>query len=75
MTDCVRIPYSKILSLNDKDVLIYKYGNRERKIPPNKWWVNRRTAVGEDAELYERKPYNGKKMLDWDNIIAVEREE
>jgi len=33
-------------------------------IKAGNWYLNRNTPVGEDAELIERKPYNGYRILD-----------
>lgn len=62
-------------SIYDDDIIIVKARNGERKILPEKWWVNRRTPVGEDAELWERKPNFGRKLIELDDITAVERTE
>jgi hypothetical protein len=72
-----RIPYVQYRTcLRESDTLVYKAKNiqGERLIAPGNWWLNRRTPVGEDAELWERKPYQGRKWLSYDKIIAVLRE-
>jgi len=56
------------------DTLLYaKRGGGERRVPPGKWWVNRNTPVGDEAELWERMPHDGRRLLDWDKLLAVER--
>lgn len=70
----IRIEYKEVVSFWDKDVLIIrKRGGGETKIPSNKWFINTRTPVGEDAELYLRKPYGDKKQIEFSSVIAVER--
>lgn len=31
----------------------------ERRIPPDKWFINQYTPLGDDADIYERKPFWG----------------
>lgn len=45
--------------LDQSRPLIVPYGKRERIIPAGKWYINRNTPVGDDAEIIERKPHNG----------------
>lgn len=44
----------------------------ERIIKQGKWWINRNTPVGEDAEYWESKPYGGKRLISRKEIIAFE---
>ena len=72
-----RIPYVQYRTgLREGDTLVYKAktASGERLIQPGNWWLNRNTPVGEDAELWERKPYQGRKWLSFDKIIAVIRD-
>jgi hypothetical protein len=64
-----RKPYTRH-SLNDDDFIVLK---NERVIPPWKWLINTRTPVGEDAEIYERKPYGGIKQFFFEDIVATMR--
>lgn len=59
--------------LNSDTLIVVKRGGGEREITPNKWWINRRTPVGEDVELFERMPYGGRRHIDKSKIIAVKR--
>ena len=62
--------------MNGDETLIYQNKNgKTREIPSNKYFINRRTSVGEDAELYEIKPYGGKKLLDWKRVIGRKSKE
>jgi len=62
--------------MNFAETIIYKDKNGiVREIPPNKYWINRRTPVGEDAELWERKPYGGKRLLEWNRVIERKAKE
>jgi hypothetical protein len=71
---CIRLSYpDKSGSLYESDALIYKIREKEQIIMPGKWWINRRTPVGEDAELWKRISWNGRRLLDFDNIVAVYR--
>lgn len=70
----VRLAYpSETASLRQGDTIVVRSRNGERKIPAGKWWVNRNTPVGEDAELWEEKPWNGRRYIDWSDVVAVER--
>ena len=69
-----RIEYSRVMCLHEGDTLIMrKRGGGERRIPSGKWWINKNTPVGDEAELFERMPYNGRRELQWESLIAVER--
>lgn len=70
----VRIKYNQCGTLRSTDTLIYpKRGGGEKRIPSGKWWINRNTPVGEPAELWEKMPYGGQRILDFNKLIAVER--
>ena len=56
--------------LDDDDFIVLK---NERVIPPWKWLINTLTPVGEDAEIYERKPYGGIKQFFFEDIVATMR--
>jgi hypothetical protein len=53
-------------------ILRVKVGNRIRQIPQYKWFIDRSTEVGEDADYYEIKPYGGKKLIDRRKICRKE---
>ncbi len=73
-TEPIRVRIPKDGPLLDKDVLILKgRKGKERRLTPDKWWLNRNTPVGEDADLYEEKPYGGRRYVPWKEVIAVER--
>lgn len=46
-----------------------------RDIPSHKWWINRNTPVGEDADVYEKKPYGGSKYHPWRVILGNRAED
>lgn len=70
----VRLAYpSEAISLHPGDTIVVRTRNGERKIPAGKWWVNRCTPVGDDAELWERKPWDGRRYIDWRDVVAVDR--
>lgn len=73
----IRIPFVENTTfLYRSDTLILKGKNgKERKLKPAKWWINKNTPVGEDANLFERKPYDGNRYISWKELIAIEREE
>lgn len=58
------------MSLDPRKHLIVRAKNAsgERIIPPGKWWIDRNTERGEDADIYERKPHQGRKLIDRKNI-------
>ncbi len=49
-------------------------GGKERIVKAGKWWVDRNTPVGEDADLWEVKPWNGKRYVPWGDVIAILKE-
>lgn len=58
-------------SLDPKyDLVVKKRGGGTRQIKAGKWWINKRTPVGEDAELWERMPHQGRRIIPYKNIIA-----
>lgn len=57
-------------SLDNYDILYPKRDGSYRIIKAGSWFIFRGTPCGEDAELYEIKPYGGKKLLD---IYKVKR--
>lgn len=70
----VRLPYDRFLYIYPNDTLIVKKrGGGEKRVPPGKWWINKNTPVGDDADLWERMPHDGRRWLSWDSVIAVER--
>jgi len=70
-----RLFYPKeAVMLRSGDTLVYKTRKGERLISPYKWSLNKHTPVGEDAEIWERKPYGGLCLLSRDNVLAVLRE-
>ena len=72
--DLKRIPNDRTLCLRPEDVLIVrKRGGGERQIAAGKWWINRNTPVGDEAELFERMPHQGYRNIEWKNLIAIER--
>lgn len=46
-----------------KPLIVRKRGGGERVIPAGRWWINRNTPVGEDAQFWEIKPYNGRREI------------
>jgi hypothetical protein len=66
------LSYPSETYLREKDILVYKTKKGTRNI--TEWFLDRRTQVGEDADLYERKPYGGSKLLSLGNVIAVIRD-
>jgi hypothetical protein len=70
----LRIPYDPHqVCLHKEDTLVYRTRKGERLIRAGNWWINRRTPIGEDAELWESKPFNGAAQLSREYIIAVLR--
>jgi hypothetical protein len=75
-TDAVisREPYLRGRSCLDerRSLIVRKRCGGERRIKRGEWWVNRRTSIGEDAELWERRPNNGIRRIDFAKVIAME---
>ena len=62
--------------MSTEEILIYKdYNGIVREILPHNYWINRRTPVGEHAELWERKPHGGKRLLEWNRVIKKKAKE
>ena len=43
-----------------------------RTIKAGKWWINRNTPVGEDAEIWEHKPNSGCNQIWRDHIVTCQ---
>lgn len=72
----VRLAYPKdVINLWPDDIIILRSRSKkgERALAPGKWFIDRCTSVGEDAELWERMPYDGMRPFYHRSIIAVER--
>lgn len=52
-----------------KDIVVKKRGGGERIIKKGKWYINKSTEIGEDASIWERKPYGGYRYIDRKEII------
>lgn len=53
----------------DNDLVVKKRGGGEKIIPAGKWWINRNTPVGEDAEFWERMPWDGRRIIPNSDVI------
>ena len=62
-----------MLEYYDADVTIRVTKNKTRRIPARKLLIDRQTPVGEDADLYEAKPYGGLKYIPWSIVIEKHR--
>lgn len=60
------------LYMNEKNNLIVRYGKRERTILAGKWFIDRNTPVGEDADIYEIKPFGGKRFIPLNKVLRTE---
>lgn len=56
-------------------VVVCRNAKGSRDIPARKWWVHRDTPVGEDADIYERKPYGGNKYHPYTKILGNRAED
>lgn len=74
-TSATRVAYGEHDSLRHTDCLVIKKrGGGEREITAGKWDINRNTPTGEDPEIWEKKPYNGRRYFQINDLIAVIRE-
>lgn len=58
--------------IKESTIYVKKRGGGERAIPPGKWYINRNTPVGEDAEIWERMPHNGRREIFRQDILRVD---
>lgn len=75
----MRIEYNysihrNLMSLDESFALIVKKrGGGERVIKSGNWWMDRQTPVGENAEIFERMPYDGRRTIPRNTILAIEK--
>lgn len=55
-----------------KTLLVISRRGCVKRIRPGKWFIDRKTPVGEDADIYELKAYGGKKLIKRERIIGNE---
>jgi hypothetical protein len=69
-----RVPYVRHRTYLDQShaLIVRKRGGGERRIESGRWWINKYTPVGEDAEIWERMPHEGRRLIDDQKIIATE---
>lgn len=53
-------------------LVVRKRRGGERVIPPSKFWIDRNTPVGEDADIWEVMPHNGRRHIPWRDVIRKE---
>ena len=53
-------------------LVVKKRGGGERVIEPKKFWINRNTPVGDDAEIWERMPHEGRRYIPWSSVVHKE---
>lgn len=53
-------------------LIVKKRGGGERVIPPHKFWINSNTPLGDDAEIWERMPHRGRRLVSWKDVIRFE---
>lgn len=76
MSSATRLAYGQHGLLFDTDTIIVRKRNGgERAIRSDRWWIDRRTPCGEDAQLWERMSHNGNRAIQWRDVIGVERED
>lgn len=56
--------------LADNDIILLTKTGRTRVLKAGDYWINRNTPVGESADWYERKPYNGRRLMDTSEILG-----
>lgn len=57
------------MDLSKPLIVLAKTKTGIRTIPAGKWGIDRYTPVGEDAQLYERMPYGGKRFIKWSDVV------
>lgn len=55
--------------IEGKTYVIKKRGGGEKHLAPGKYYLDRDTPVGDDACLYELKPYGGMRYIPWSAVI------
>lgn len=56
--------------LADDDIILLTKTGRTRVLKAGDYWINRNTPLGEPADWYERKPYNGRRLIDHSEILG-----
>lgn len=56
------------------DTLIVLKNKKPKLIPSHKWWIDRNTPVGEDADLWEIKPHGGRARVMFEQVIGLIRQ-
>jgi len=55
-----------------RPLIVTKRQGGTRVIPASKWWIDRNTPVGEDADIYERMPHNGNRLINRKTMVGQE---
>lgn len=50
--------------IHDYSIVVKSKSGCFKIIPPDKYFINRNTPVGEPADYYERMPHGGKKFIE-----------
>lgn len=54
----------------NKEFLLIRHRKKLKLLKPTKWFVNRNTPVGDPADFYEVKPYDGQRYIPGKEIIG-----
>lgn len=52
-----------------KALVVPKRGGGERIIKRGMWYIDKSSEIGEDASIWEHKPYNGHRYIERKEII------
>jgi hypothetical protein len=63
-------PRYNIYLSRTKSLILRRNDGKLKILEPEKWFINQYTEVGEDADIYEIKPYGGKRLINRNEIVG-----
>lgn len=60
----------ELMTLDTRFPLTVRTCKGVRVIAAGKWFIDRSTSVGEDADIYEWMPHNGKRLINRQDIVS-----
>lgn len=60
------------MRLGNRVLRLRRKSGQIKTLQPHQWMLDQNTPLGEDADLYERKPYRGRRLIDRREIVHEE---